>query len=146
MSRPQLNTLICSGKAPTELWKIPVFNAASIPKQELNVGIYLQMEYRLSEILNYISRNFYRLYSDPDIALLQQHELKLLLKHKYLKVDREDEVLKAVCMWASARQESLHRLHGNVDHMASADPELQHNSTTIYKPGTMTVSGLSEVL
>lgn len=105
MTRPQLNTLICSGKAPTELWKIPDFDASAC--QELHVGIYLQMEYRLSEILNYISRHFYKLYNDPDIALLQQNELKLLLKHKYLKVTREDEVLKAVCMWATARQESL---------------------------------------
>jgi hypothetical protein len=41
-------------------------------------------------MMNYLSRNFYLLYDDPEIGLLTKDELKLLLKHKYLKVNQED--------------------------------------------------------
>ena len=51
------------------------------------------MNHTHSEILNYISRNFEHVYNDPDIGLLHKDELKLLLKHKYLNVSKEDEVV-----------------------------------------------------
>ena len=51
-------------------------------------------------ILNYVSRNFATLLDDPDIGLLKKEEFKLLLKHKYLNVQQEDQVLKAVILWS----------------------------------------------
>lgn len=44
------------------------------------------------------------LVSDPDIKHLKKDELKLLLKHKYLNVTQEDDVLKAICLWVEGQQ------------------------------------------
>lgn len=87
MSDPQLNTLICSGKAPTELIRLPNFDLKNLASQEINIGIYVKLNHRHSEIMNYISWNFESILDDPDIGLLSKDELKLLLKHKYLNVN-----------------------------------------------------------
>lgn len=55
MSDPQLNTLICSGKAPTELIRLPNFDLKNLASQEINIGIYVKLNHRHSEIMNYIS-------------------------------------------------------------------------------------------
>lgn len=70
MSEPQLNTLICSGKAPTELRKLPNFDIDQYKNQEINIGILIKLNHAHSEILNFISRNFSQIYDDPDIGLL----------------------------------------------------------------------------
>ena len=91
MSEPQINSLICSGKAPTELRKLPNFDIDKFRQnQEINIGIYIKLSHTHSEILNYISRNFSQCYDDPDIGLLLKDEFKLLLKHKYLNAANED--------------------------------------------------------
>lgn len=61
------------------------------------------MNHTHSEVLNYVSRNFHKVSQDPDIGMLQPHELKLILKHKYLNVEHEDQVLRAVVLWANSR-------------------------------------------
>jgi hypothetical protein len=100
MSEPQLNSLICSGKAPTELRKLPNFDLDQYPtKQEINIGIYVKLNHTHSEILNYISRNFSQCFDDPDIGLLHKDEFKLLLKHKYLNVANEDQIVRAITLW-----------------------------------------------
>ncbi len=93
MSEPQVSSLICSSKAPTELRRLMNFDLNSFENQELNIGVYVKLNHTHSEILNYISRNFENVYNDPDIGLLHKDELKLLLKHKYLNVSKEDEVV-----------------------------------------------------
>jgi hypothetical protein len=83
--------LICSGKAPTELRKLADFNIDKQPTpQEINIGIYIKLYHTHSEVLNYISRNFSKVFDDPDFGLLHKDELKLLLKHKYLNAANED--------------------------------------------------------
>jgi hypothetical protein len=48
--------------------------------------------------MSYISRNFTFLINDPDIKYLRRDEFKVILKHKYLNVAQEDEVIKAICL------------------------------------------------
>ena len=36
---------------------------------------------------------------EPEIRHLTKDDFKLLLKHKYVNVTQEDEVLKAICLW-----------------------------------------------
>lgn len=57
------------------------------------------MSHLHAQILHYISKNFTYLINDPDIKYLTKEEFKLLLKHKYLYVVQEDEVIKAICLW-----------------------------------------------
>ena len=45
--------------------------------------------------------------SDPEIRHLTKDDFKLLLKHKYLNVTQEDEVVKAICLWAEGQQMML---------------------------------------
>ena len=54
-----------------------------------------------AQLLSFISKNFTFLINDPDIRYLRKEEFKLMLKHKYLNVTQEDEVLKAICLWAA---------------------------------------------
>lgn len=63
----------------------------------------MKLQHTHSEILNYISKNFDRLYNDPDIGLLHKDEFKLLLKHKYLNVTNEDHVLESIILWTRAK-------------------------------------------
>lgn len=100
MTPPQLNTLICSAKSPTELHRYENFSIESIPDQgNLSIGIYIKISHSHSELLNYISRNFASIYEDPDIGFLRKDEFKLLLKHKYISVQQEDQVIKAIILW-----------------------------------------------
>ena len=36
---------------------------------------------------------------EPEIRFLSKEDFKLILRHKYMNVTQEDEVLKAVCLW-----------------------------------------------
>jgi hypothetical protein len=54
--------------------------------------------------LFYISRNFTYLITEPSISLLPKALFKLLLKHKFLNVTQEDEVMKAICMWIEGQE------------------------------------------
>ena len=53
--------------------------------------------------MSYISKNFTFLIYDPDIKYLKREEFKVLLKHKYLNVTQEDEVIKAICLWVEGQ-------------------------------------------
>ena len=55
-------------------------------------------------ILSYINRNFTALIHDPDIKYLKKEELKILLKHKYINVIQEDDVIKAICLWVDGQK------------------------------------------
>lgn len=90
MGFPQINSLICSSKAPNVVRRLPNYDLDSNPSREIKVAICLRMNHTHSEALNYVSRNFHRVALDPDIGLLTPHELKLILKHKYLNVEHED--------------------------------------------------------
>jgi hypothetical protein len=68
------------------------------------VEIYFKMQHTYSAILFYISRNFTFLLTEPSIALLPKALFKLLLKHKYLNVTQEDEVVKALCLWVEGQE------------------------------------------
>jgi hypothetical protein len=73
----------------------------------MSVGVYIKRCEAHAEMMNHLSRNFYLLFDDPDIGLLTKDEMKLLLKHKYLNVTQEDQVLKAVVLWATAKLNQL---------------------------------------
>jgi hypothetical protein len=92
--------MICSAKAPTELRRVRDFDLRMNEGSDcLNVGIFFQMQELHAMILSYINRNFTMLINDPDIKYLRKDELKILLKHKYINVTQEDDVIKAICLW-----------------------------------------------
>jgi len=92
--------LICSAKAPTEILKIENFSVDNLESKDLDIGVYLQIRDSYSIILNFISRNFATLFDDPDIGFLKKDEFKLILKHKYLNVQQEDHVIRAIILWS----------------------------------------------
>jgi len=98
-SEPQLQTLICSGKAPALLRRVDPFFADEWDEDQFPIAIYFKVKNRYSAILHFISRNFSLFITDPCVHLLPKDQFKLLLKHKYLNVAHEDEVVKAVCLW-----------------------------------------------
>jgi hypothetical protein len=100
-AEPEVYTMICSAKAPTELRRVENFDADG---GELRVGVYFQMLDLYSIIVSYINQNFSMLVNDPDIKLLRKDEFKLLLKHKYVHVVQEDDVVKAICQWLKGHQ------------------------------------------
>ena len=52
---------------------------------------------------------------EPEIRFLTKDDLKLLLKHKYLNVTQEDEVIKAICLWLEGQAMMLkHTRYANV--------------------------------
>jgi hypothetical protein len=61
------------------------------------------MKHLHAQLLSFISKNFTYLIHDPDIKHLTKDDLKLLLKHKHLYVTSEDEVVKAVSLWAEGQ-------------------------------------------
>lgn len=99
-SEVEIFTMICSAKAPTELRRVKDFNFnPKVDQNILDVGIFFQMQELHALIMSYISRNFTFLINDPDIKYLRRDEFKVILKHKYLNVVQEDEVIKAICLW-----------------------------------------------
>ena len=50
--------------------------------------------------MNTLCQNFSRYLDDPELKLLPVEDLKLLLKHKRLSVNSEDQVIQAVFNWA----------------------------------------------
>lgn len=99
----------------------------------------MKLNHTHSEILNYISRNFEHLYNDPDIGLLHKDELKLLLKHKYLNVSKEDIIVHAIVLWTQAVLSQSGSFRSDDDD----NPNLQ---TTFKRQTTTDLSGLSEIL
>jgi hypothetical protein len=95
----QLASLISASKSPTVL---RVMEAEDLQAQNgsLSIEIYLKLEYTYSGILTYISRNFNWLYNHPNVGKLTKNQFFILLKHKYLNVKREEDVLIALCMWS----------------------------------------------
>ena len=53
--------------------------------------------------MTFVSRNFTYLLSDPEIRYLTKDDMKLILKHKYLNVTQEDEVIKGICLWTEGQ-------------------------------------------
>ena len=53
---PKLQSLICSSKASTILKKVP--DELLDESRSIDVDIYFKVKYTISEILNYMSRNF----------------------------------------------------------------------------------------
>lgn len=100
---PKIHTLICSGKAPAILKKVDSFYIDEYDG-EVTVEIYFKVKGIYSSILHYISRNFTYLIADPIIHLLPKDQFKLLLKHKYLNVTQEDEIIKAICLWLEGQE------------------------------------------
>ena len=62
-------------------------------------SLYKEKRHPFAQLLLFISKNFTYLMREPEIRLLTKDDLKLILKHKYLNVTQEDEVLKAICLW-----------------------------------------------
>ena len=91
-------SLLTGSKSQTVLRKIPI---QDLPDTEgkLSIEIYLRVEYTYSGILAFISKNFDWLYNCSDIIGLTKSEFVILLKHKYLNVKREEDVLAAFCIW-----------------------------------------------
>jgi hypothetical protein len=104
--------MICSGKAPALLRKVDSFFVDDY-EDELPIAIYFQLKNRYSAILHYISRNFSLFITDPLISMLPKDQFKLLLKHKYLNVSHEDEIMKALCLWLEG-QEPHERLEADL--------------------------------
>jgi len=94
--------LICSSKMPTLIAKIPK-SMIDQRNDTFNIFFYIKIKPTLSAILTYISRNFDLLHDDPKISLLSKDDIYTLLRHKDLSVGHEDQVLKAMCIWRSAR-------------------------------------------
>lgn len=95
--------MICSSKAPTELLSKPNFDVAEVIDDKLDIGIFFQVKPLYAQLLTFISRNFTYLIGDPDIKYMTKEDLKLILKHKYLNVSQEDEVIKAICLWTEGQ-------------------------------------------
>lgn len=99
MSKPTVHTMICSAKSPALLNKFECFDIEEFGGQ-ITVEIYFKTKYIYSAVLLYISRNFSYLITDVHIPILPKDQFKLLLKHKFLNVTQEDDVVKAICLWA----------------------------------------------
>ena len=99
LENPTLQTLICSSKAPANLRKFEDFYIEDYDGT-VTVEIFFKVKYIYSAILHYISRNFTYLITDPLISLFPKDQFKMILKHKFLNVTQEDEVVKAICLWA----------------------------------------------
>ena len=103
LSAPKLYSMICSSKAPTELLSIPNFDLRDVFDDKLDIGLQFQTKELFSQLLSFISRNFTYLINDPEIRYLSKDDFKLLLKHKYLNVTQEDEVIKGICLWTEGQ-------------------------------------------
>ena len=103
LSTPKIYSMICSSKAPTELLQKPNFEIGEVIDDKLDVGLFFQVKPLFAQLLNFISRNFTYLIGDPEIKYMSKDDFKLLLKHKYLNVTQEDEVVKAICLWSEGQ-------------------------------------------
>lgn len=94
----QITSLLSAAKAPTV---IRVLSVEDIEKLEgnLTIEIHLKMEYIISGILSFISKNFNWLYNDPSFSLLMKNQFEVLLKHKNLNVKKEDDIIVSLCIW-----------------------------------------------
>ena len=77
-----------------------LFRSLEINNGQLTIDIYLKLEHTYSGILTYISKNFSWLYNTPGVGLMTRNQYLTLLKHKYLNVKCEEEVLVALCIWS----------------------------------------------
>jgi len=71
-----------------------------------------------SALLLYISRTFSNWILHPGLPSIPKDQFKQLLKHKFLCVSNEDEVVRAICTWAGqggADPDSLKEVLENVN-------------------------------
>eukprot|EP00826_Nyctotherus_ovalis_P006665 TRINITY_DN11600_c0_g1_i2.p1 TRINITY_DN11600_c0_g1~~TRINITY_DN11600_c0_g1_i2.p1 ORF type:complete len:416 (-),score=93.91 TRINITY_DN11600_c0_g1_i2:313-1560(-) len=95
----QLASLISASKVPTTI-RILTMQDLERTNGQITIDIYLKLEYTHSGILTYISKNFSWLYNTPGVGLMTRNQFLTLLKHKYLNVKWEEEVLVALCIWS----------------------------------------------
>lgn len=95
----KIYSMICSQKQPVQLLSVENFDVASIDGDSINVSLAFKVKEMYSQLLSFISKNFTYLTSEPEIRFLTKDDFKLLLKHKYLNVSQEDEVIKSICLW-----------------------------------------------
>ena len=96
---PKIYSMICSQKAPVQLLQVENFDISQVQGDVISVSLQFQIKEMHAQLLLFISKNFTYLMREPEIRLLTKDDLKLILKHKYLNVTQEDEVLKAICLW-----------------------------------------------
>lgn len=68
------------------------------------MDIYIKIQHTHSAILSYITRHLDLLYTDPHISLLTKSDFKILLKHKYLSVNHEDQTLFSIAKWCEGHR------------------------------------------
>lgn len=73
----------------------------------MDVTLKFQVEDVHSQLLCYISKNFTYLMYEPEIRHLSKDDFRLILRHKYLNVTQEDEVVKAICFWLEGQKMML---------------------------------------
>lgn len=95
----KIYSMICSQKQPVQLLAIDNFDINQVETGSVNVTLKFQVEDVHSQLLSYISKNFTYLMYEPEIRHLSKDDFRLILRHKYLNVTQEDEVVKAICFW-----------------------------------------------
>lgn len=99
---PVIQTIIVNNKAPVLIGKFRFFIVEDYLANDdsgLNISTWIQVQKLMSIILYTMSTNFSSYAFSPSISLLSADELKTILKHKRLKVFKEDEVALAFFMW-----------------------------------------------
>ena len=99
LNQCQIYSMICSQKQPVQLMSVDYFEINQLETNSINISLAFQIKELHSQLLGYISQNFTYLMHEPEIRFLSKDDFKLILRHKYLNVVQEDEVLKAVCLW-----------------------------------------------
>ena len=91
-------SLITASKAPTVLRHANLQDVINL-KGRITIELSFNLEFTHSCILNYISKAFHSLYDKLDIAKLPKNQFQVILKHKYLNIKCEDDVLLSFCLW-----------------------------------------------
>lgn len=105
-SPAKIYTMICSQKSPVQLINVDNFNVAELDDNSVDVQLQLELQQVIAQILCYISKNFTFLIQDPEIKHLTKDEFKMLLKHKFVNITQEDEVIKALCLWLDGQKQT----------------------------------------
>ena len=99
VSPNKIHSMICSQKQPVHINSYDNFKLERMPDNAINVKLKFKVEELHASILLYICKNFTYLLHEPEIRHLTKDDFRLIMKHKYLNVTQEDEVLKAICLW-----------------------------------------------
>ena len=91
-------SLITLSKAPTLLRQVALGDLLD-NNGKITIHVYFRVEYTHSAILTYISRNINIFYTDTTISKLTKNQFHTLLRHKYLNIAREEDILVAFCLW-----------------------------------------------